>query len=264
MITRREGEGWRLITQPAHAWLSGELAAAWGSAACRGPEPFAAVTLAARLHDLGWLALDEAPVLDAQGAPRNFMDTPLEDTASTWRRAVAHLRLWDPYAAILVSQHATTIYEGRLARGADPVAEAATVQGLLAEQATWRAELRAVLVDHPRYRACLADGALRDAYRWLRLCDLLSLIICSDALPARGELADVPGPTPGEYLVMRYERPDRGSLRLAPWPFAASELRLSVETRRLANGRFDGVDALRAAVAAAAWSTQDVLIAPLI
>jgi hypothetical protein len=55
MITRPEGNGLLLISQPAHAWLAGKLAAAWGNGDFVRPWPFEAVILATRLHDIGWL-----------------------------------------------------------------------------------------------------------------------------------------------------------------------------------------------------------------
>lgn len=262
MIVRRTGSKWLLITQPAHAWLAGAMVTAWGNATLRRPEPFEAVVLAARLHDIGWIELDEAPALDGAGAPRNFVDLPLEAAGPLWRRAVTRSRLWDPFAATLVSWHATTIYEGRLARGTDDAANQLAIRALLAEQSSLRDDLRTTMVGHKRYGAWLGPEVEQDAYRWLRVGDLLSLILCSDALPAAGEIPDVPGSVPGEQIVLRYERQGRGQLRLGPWPFAAPELRLTIETRLLTQETFASTAALQQALAAAVPAPQQVCILP--
>jgi hypothetical protein len=55
MICRPHAAGWLFISQPAHAWMAGELATAWGNAQFALPTPREAVILATRLHDIGWL-----------------------------------------------------------------------------------------------------------------------------------------------------------------------------------------------------------------
>ena len=51
-----------VIGQPAHAWVSGQLARAWGNAAFPAPAPREPVCLAAEQHDVGWQDADLAPL----------------------------------------------------------------------------------------------------------------------------------------------------------------------------------------------------------
>ena len=79
------GDSVRCIGQPAHAWLSGQLAAAWGNGLFPEPRPREEVCLAAMQHDLGMAAWDADPELNPDtGWPMSFLEMPVE----------THLRLW--------------------------------------------------------------------------------------------------------------------------------------------------------------------------
>ena len=175
MIVHREGTHWRLISQMAHAWLAGELASAWGNEQFCTPVPFAAVVLATRLHDIGWLEWDAAPRLDDDHRPVNFINTTLADTIPIWRRAVRRVSLLDSYAGLLVSKHASTIYRRRRERGVDPPEAGGRLGEVEDEQKTIQAAIIHQLATHPIYGTAIDDVHLRAAYRWLRACDLISL-----------------------------------------------------------------------------------------
>jgi hypothetical protein len=233
MICRPDGEGWTLITQPAHAWLAGELAAAWGNGSFAVPRPRAAVVMATRLHDIGWLAWDAAPGLDEAGRPVNFLDTSLEETIPIWRRGVEQVALFDPYAELLISLHASTIFSRRLARHADPPEKEAAVRELLVEQEAKQEALRQMLAGHPLYEPAVEPERLRVAYRWLRVCDLLSLAICADMLPPSGEIRHAPGASGSDFTSLHYEVREAFTLALNPWPLAEVALDLVIQVRRL-------------------------------
>lgn len=222
-----------LITQPAHAWLAGELAAAWGNDLFAAPSPSSAVLMATRLHDIGWLTWDNAPRLDETGRPLNFLDTNLEETIPIWRRGVQQVALLDPYAALLISRHASTIFSRRLSRRADPPEKEAAVREMLVEQESRQQALRQSLADHPDYAAAVQPKRLHLAYRWLRLCDLLSLAVCADMLPPSGVFNHVPGASGSDYSRLHYEVREAFTLALKPWPFAEVALDLVIQVRRL-------------------------------
>ena len=56
----RRGED-LVVGQPAHAWVSGQLARAWGNAAFPAPAPREPFCLAAEQHDVGWADADLEP-----------------------------------------------------------------------------------------------------------------------------------------------------------------------------------------------------------
>lgn len=257
MIVRDVGRGWQVITQPAHAWLAGKLAAAWGNEDFARPSPFEAVILATRLHDIGWLEWDASPRLGTDGRPVNFLDTTLSETIPIWRRAVQHMSLIDPYAAILVSKHASTIYRRRLERGVDPPDR---VIGLLAEQEAVREALSLQLAAHPVYGAAVEADYLQMAYRWLRACDLLSLALCADEMPSSGVIKAVRGINPAEFIEIKYSRSRPFALQLEPWPFARTPLQLEIQTRFLSQTTYPNEAAFIDALKEAPWAPQTITV----
>jgi hypothetical protein len=259
MICRPEGNGWLLIAQGAHAWMAGELAACWGNEAFAVPEPYDAVVLATRLHDIGWAAGDAAPPLDDAGQPVDFLNISLAETIPIWRQAVKQIALLNPYSALLVSMHATTIYRRRLQRGADPPADSALIQSQLEEQAAIQAMLAAKLADHPRYGPATAAARLSRTYRWLRVCDLLSLAVLATMLPPAGMIAEVPGKGDG-LTTLQYRIEEPYTLLLDPSPFAQPRFQLHVDARYLDQRAFPDQVSYQAALAAAAWRPLTVTV----
>ena len=261
MIVRREGAIWNFITQPAHAWLAGKLAAAWGNESFDSPSPFEAIILATRLHDIGWLDWDASPRIGETGRPVNFVETNLAETIPIWRRAVGRISLMDPYAALLVSKHASTIYQRRHERGADPPEDRAELGLMLAEQKAIQEQSRSRLADHPLYGPAVADGQLKMAYRWLRVCDIFSLILCSDALPLSGVIEAVPEKTTGDLTTITYYRPAPFKLVLDPWPYKKPVITLFVQLRRLTEDSFKDEASYRTSLNEAPWIPQTVTLA---
>jgi hypothetical protein len=206
-----------VITQPAHAWLSGQLACAWGDAL----SPREAVCLAAGQHDVGWVERDLDPLLnESTGRPRAFTEMPPHEHLAIWGAAPRRMLAQSRYAALLVSLHGTTLYGER-------------------ERTP---EISAYLEDQRALQARLSAGLDPDEIdrnrRLLRAWDRMSLALCLDWPP--GVIGDVPG---------------FGDLSLAgatvsPWPFTGSALDLVTEAVRLP-GRFTDEGSLRAAFATA-------------
>ena len=225
-----------VIGQPAHAWVSGQLARAWGNAAFPAPVPRDAVCLAADQHDVGWSDADLAPLLDAEsGRPRPFTAVPRPYHLRVWGGAAARLLAQSRYAALLVSLHGTGLYE-RLTMPADPEV-AAAVTAYLEGQRALQAELSAGL-----------DPAEVERNRALLRCwDSFSLALCLPRLPWR--LEGVPA-ADGEAAIVLDG--DGAEVTVDPWPFAAERVVVACEGRRLPGAFADEAD-LHAALAAAPW-----------
>lgn len=261
MIYRPDHEsGLLAITQPAHAWMAGALAAAWGNMQFARPVPFDAVVLATRLHDIGWLPWDAAPRLGADGRPVGFLQTTLEETIPTWERGVRQVSMLDPYSALLISLHATTVYRRRLERGIDPPAQQAQIAALLAAQEHWRAGQLAALADHPAYGGLRSEAQVHAAYRWLRVCDLLSLVMLTDVFADEGEIADVPGREVGAFVTLRYARPAPLLVELEPWPFAEPLVTQALQARRLTTAVYPDQRRFEEALAQAPWQQLNVTV----
>ena len=66
------------IGQAAHAWVSGQIARAWGNARFGAVEPYEEVCLGAEQHDIGMALWDTEPTLNrATGRPHSFIEMPL-------------------------------------------------------------------------------------------------------------------------------------------------------------------------------------------
>jgi hypothetical protein len=234
-----------VIGQPAHAWVSGQLARAWGNAAFPAPAPREAVCLAAEQHDVGWADADLTPLLDsATGRPAPFTAVPRPYHLAIWGVAPARLLAQSRYAALLVSLHGTGLYE-RLGEHADP-AVAAAVAAYLEEQRALQAELSAGLdpAEVARNRALL------------RCWDSFSLALCLPRLPWR--LEGVPAAAGDVAMVLDG---DGTHVTVEPWPFAAERLEVACEGRRLP-GTFADEAALHAALAAAPWQPLRWVLTP--
>ena len=111
MLLRPDGDAVICIGQPAHAFISGQLAARWQ------PRPSEEVILAATQHDAGMADWDAAPELNEHtGLPQSFMEMPLETHLRLWRHAPYRVLPQSRYAAVLVSMHGAALYEMRKRR----------------------------------------------------------------------------------------------------------------------------------------------------
>jgi hypothetical protein len=243
MLLRRDGDDAIAIGQPAHAWVSGQLARAWGNERFGAVEPWEEVCLAAEQHDIGMAEWERAPTLNPEtGLPRSFMELELGEHLEIWWRAAPLVLPQSRYAALLVSMHGTALYERRdLARLAP--ADVERVQGFLAGQSELQERLLAGLP--------AADTVPRNQ-RLVWTWDSLSLGLLLDWMPF--ELTAVPSAEAPVDIAVRLA-PD-GRVALDPWPFAAPRLTVRSEGRRL-TGRFDEEAAMRAALAAAPWVTVE-------
>lgn len=111
MLLRKDGPGVIAIPQPSHAWLSGQLARAWGNERFAEPDPHEDLCLAAEQHDIGWHSWEMAPALDLEtGLPQEFSKVPSKAHIALWRDGVRRATSFGCYPALLVSLHADTIY----------------------------------------------------------------------------------------------------------------------------------------------------------
>ena len=112
MLLREDGEAAVAIGQASHAWLSGQLARAWGNDAFPAPAPFEEVCLGAEQHDVGMAAWDLAPELNPEtGRPRQFYEVPRPTHVALWAAAPERMLTQSRYAALLVSLHGSRLYK---------------------------------------------------------------------------------------------------------------------------------------------------------
>jgi hypothetical protein len=248
MVLREDGEAVIAIGQPAHAWVSGQLARAWGNESFPAAEPYEEVCLAAAQHDLGMAAWDADPRVNPEtGRPQSFMEMPTEVHLELWTRAPRLALIQSRYAALLVSLHGTLLYEYRdWSRASTDVRRA--VDAYRADQRALQEQLIASLAADRRYAPYVEPDALERNRRLVAAWDAISLMLCMRRLPYT-----VDGPQRFELVGVD----DEGAqTRLDPWPFAADRLVVSCEGRRL-RGRFGSDIELRDALATAPWVTLE-------
>lgn len=197
MLVRDDGATWTAITQPAHAQLAGQAAAQWA-------EPLAPeVVLGIAQHDAPWLAYDLVPPLH-EGRAASFYEAPFDDRIALWTDATRHVEAQSPYAALLVSLHATNIHTRYLDE---------PPRALLDDARVAQERLLATLPSTTRAQA------ERDADLLFAL-DALSLTLCHE-----WDARDLP-PVDGTTLHL-----DPGAMTVDPWPFAPDAVTLTVPAR---------------------------------
>lgn len=243
MLLRKDGADVIAIPQPSHAWLSGQLARAWGNQNFAVPVPYEEVCLAAELHDIGWLSFEEAPVLDAEtGLPQEFFKVPPKVHIALWGEGVRRAGVFGRYCALLVSLHADTIYGRYFDFGKARPGDAEAVRAFLDGQHRFQARMAASL------RACpqVGEEALPEAIERNRLLiaalDWISLDICWGVTTAK-TIPDVPVAGNQRTSLSLRPRGSRDDLILDPWPFREPSIAVRAEGKRL-RGRLSAQDDL--------------------
>jgi hypothetical protein len=260
MVLREDGDAVIAGGQPSHAWLSGQLARAWGNERFGAVAPWEEVCLAAEQHDVGMAGWDLEPELNPKtGRPRSFMEMALETHLGLWWSAPGRLRAQSRFAALLVSMHGTALYERRDLTRLEP-ARAEAVRGFLDHARREQGELLAALRDDPA-SAPFADPrtvARNQGLMWTW--DSLSLALLLDWAPH--EVEGVPLADATTTLFLRTAAGDpAGQLSLGPWPFSHPEVVVRCEGRRL-EGRYGDEERMRAALHRAPWVTLSFSLVP--
>ena len=266
MLFRRTTAALVAITQPAHAWLAGQLMRAWGNPAFAPPDPWEDVCLAAQQHDMGWLEWESAPELNpATGLPRTFREMPVAAHTAIWARGTDLALALGRYPALLVSLHGTALYTGY-----DPAeaGKAAIVQRCMAGQGAVQARLAASLRADPFYSPHATDAAIARNQALVRSVDRMSLAVCTlmqdlavrTEDPAAGLVRAVPATRGTADLTLRAL--DEATVTVSPWPFAAPTLRVSCEGSLLPGEGFTDEAHMRAALAVAPRVTVEATLRP--
>jgi hypothetical protein len=226
MLVRPEGDGALLITQQAHAWVSGQIARSWGNDDVAAPDPREQVCLAAEQHDLGMASFDMDPTIDPEtGFPHSFMDLPLARHLAIWTLAPRRMLVQDRYAALLVSMHGVALYERRDLDALEE-GEADAVRSFMDGQRAFQRELAASLG--------VSGEEMERNQKLIWVFDSLSLALLLDWDP------------------FEVEGVERRGATLDPWPFGEEALTLRCDGRRLQRG---------APLSSARWGPVEVSLA---
>jgi hypothetical protein len=228
MMFRTQASSVLAISQPAHAWLSGQMLRAWATPLA---EP---LLLAAELHDIAWLEWERAPSFNpATGRPHSFRELGPAIHSPLWQAGVERALVgWGQHVALLVSRHGAMLYT----RFADPARMAPE------DRAALEASLRHQRPLQARWAEALGleDAQLEQESGLIALVDALSLALCGDLkVPLEISAPD------GRTLRLEAQRED--VFTLSPWPFRQGPLLLEAEAIPLPQeGRFETEAAMRA------------------
>lgn len=248
MIVSRRPEGLVVVRQVDHQDQCRLMAEAWGNDDFALPRPYAPLIEAAACHDEGWRQWEDAPQVDADGAPIDFPDLDRARHIELYRSSIAAAEALGPRTGLLVSLHGQGLYERRLGLDGAPPSRGGRrpeVRRFLEEQEETQGRLRRELGDDEELRRWSWD-----CYRLLQAWDTLSLYLLWKALPAgrEGTLVRVPRASGDEGVDLRL-RPDGGRACVSdPYPFQAPEVALPVAARVIADRRYRSDEDLRTAL----------------
>ncbi|MGB6325784.1 MAG: DUF3891 family protein [Methylocella sp.] len=236
MLLRKDGLDVIAVPQPSHAWLSGQMARAWGNAHFAAPMPYGEVCLAAEQHDIGWLDWEMRPALDAgTGLPQEFFRVPSKLHIALWREGVRRARVFGRYPALLVSLHADTIYAQYFNFSKASPESAETVRAFLDEQHRFQARTAASMRADPKLAEQASPQSIEHNRVLIAALDRMSLEICRGV---KKEIKIPNVPTAGAATTELLMRPSAGEgLVLDPWPFRTASVAVRAEGKRL-RGRF--------------------------
>jgi hypothetical protein len=145
MIVRESSSCWLLISQVEHARIAAEIAANWRlPAALEGLRP--QFLSAVEHHDDGWREWEQAPTIDDDGDPRDFMEMPMPIATAIWTASIDVAARSSPWSGLWISRHFCYLAELTLEHRDDPGDRSAAQEFLkeqFAAQRRWRAEVDA-------------------------------------------------------------------------------------------------------------------------
>ncbi|HYG35013.1 MAG TPA: DUF3891 family protein [Clostridia bacterium] len=229
MLIRKEAEGITAISQPAHAWVAGQLARNWGN------DQFFTMTeeicLAAEQHDIGFLEWERSPTLNANtGLPHTFLDMPRPLHLELWTKGIHQMLQFGRYPALLVSMHFTALAQREKPNGS--AYDRKLLKEFLQREGEFQTGLITSLSNDFYYGSMSSEETIRCHQKLVSIFDWISLLLCHRL----AEPEDIPGiPTRDGSTTLKLKPLDEsgGEVSLTPWPFRSKEVQLVCEGRHL-------------------------------
>jgi hypothetical protein len=260
MLYRTVDENRICITQPTHAWVSGQLAQAWGNETFGWVAPYEAVCLGAEQHDIGWIPWESTPTLNPDtGYPHSFMEVAPEVHTKLWAGAKYLVMPMGRYAALLVSLHGTGLYE-RFTHWKKSPKVTQVVEAFLKQEKEFQQNLITRLGQDPAYQAYVTPAAIAHNQRLVATVDALSLAICM-GVTGQQQFEQVPAAAGEITLTLMPINDDPTQLSVEPWCFQADEVTVVFEGRILTEKANDE-QTMRDRLANAPWITLTATLRP--
>jgi hypothetical protein len=240
MIVQEHGDDLILIRQTDHAMLSGYLAHEWGNELFQRPKPFESLRLAASEHDNGWQEWELQPQIDPKTRlPYSFMSIPTDVHIELYQRGIERAVKSDRYAGLMVSMHASGLYDK--ARATMPgfsakyikSTESEQVSGFLQNLKLQQLRLKVDLRADTSMKELIQDKLLDNNVRRLEALDRLSLYFCMNSTPHDATIESVPVDDQSSEVDWELRPDGLNAVSLSPYPFRREPLQLSILTRRV-------------------------------
>jgi hypothetical protein len=171
-LQRMPYESCWMITQPSHAALAGEIAAALDGKHI--PKLEAEDVRAIALHDAGWGMPDAQAIMSSrsvqQNPPKSFLQVGVPEFLSAWKQSIEIAGSTSPAGGYMVSRHFWRLAEHRLNASQDSAADRARLEQFLDFESARQKKLAS-----QQTRTTSELEALTDV---LQFCDLMSLYLC--------------------------------------------------------------------------------------
>jgi hypothetical protein len=260
MLHRSSKEGLICITQPNHAWVSGQLAQAWGNEAFGQFVPRQEVCLGAQQHDIGWIRWEDAPTLNPQtGYPYKFTELPTGVHIGIWSGAKQLALPLGRYVTLLVSLHGTGLYE-RFRGWQNSVESTQIVREFLEREYAFQEQLTATLRLDSYYAAHTTPEVIGRNRKLVAVWDALSLLVCQGFAGER-QVNQVPTADGETTLKLTNLAVNPHQITISPWPFGQSEVTLVYEGRLLRQ-TFTDETAMRETLQSDCWVTLSTVLKP--
>ena len=227
MLLRKDEEGVIAISQPAHAWVSGQLARNWDLNDFVGVRE--EVCLAAEQHDIGFLTWEQSPSFNPfTGLPHTFLEMPRAIHLAIWTAGIQSVLRFGRYPALLVSKHFTALAQQH---GQTGNTEERQLAEFLEEQEILQTTLETSLANDFYYTEFSLPEIVRHHQQLVSLWDWMSLLLCHGLAEPQSIRWNR---RKGELIHLRLT-PEAGGLNInvVPWPFMKPEVTLVCEGRHL-------------------------------
>lgn len=254
MVVRDLKNGSSIVsTQEDHAELSAQFAAHWGNDKFTKLRPYNSMVFATTYHDSGYREWEgNPPVNVAKGRPyAHREDIPFFEPVElrAYAKNIEWLRSHDRYAGLLVSMHRTGLWQNRYQTFTNP-------KGRLRERSPEiKAAMKEMEARQQEEKNTLGEGnpkfenELWFNYRALQIYDLLSLYFCCDGYTEDDQFKeDVLAPIRLSYdtdeeVELRIIPSAPRSVKMEPYPFDISPLKVSVRARTIPPGPYTSEEA---------------------
>jgi len=257
MLLRKDAEGVIAVSQPAHAWVSGQLARNWRQTDFVGVRE--EVCLAAEQHDIGFLEWEQSPTLNPNtGLPHTFLEMPRGLHLEIWTRGIQQILRFGRYPALLVSRHFTGLAQ-RNGPG-DTAEEQKLLKEFVERQEELQTNLETSLANDFYYGEFSTEEIIHHHQQLVSLWDWMSLLLCHGL-----EKAQLVGWAEWKRqgiqlrLTPAAEEPTRVTVKA--WPFAAQAFDVVCEGRHLLR-TYTGEKEMRQGLKAAAPLVVQVRLEP--